>query len=129
MSTPDDIAQERQQIAERLVRVDAERAKLAEELAELEAAERARAEAPRRRTQLQHLAMRPCAPSRPTHRARPRTRCAPIFSANSVCRCGRTISGSRCSATAAPGGWSSGTGAGGAARRRTDAATAGHGSG
>ena len=40
MSTLDDIAQERQRIAERLARVDAERAKLAGELAELEAAER-----------------------------------------------------------------------------------------
>jgi hypothetical protein len=40
MSTQDDIAQERQRITKRLTRLDAERAKLAEELAELEAAER-----------------------------------------------------------------------------------------
>jgi hypothetical protein len=40
MSTQDDIAQERQRIAERLTRLDAERAKLAEELADLEATER-----------------------------------------------------------------------------------------
>src|ERR1700693_339331 len=40
MSTLDDIAQERQRIAERLARIDSERAKLAEQLGELEAAER-----------------------------------------------------------------------------------------
>ena len=40
MSTLDDIAQERQRVAERLARVDAERAKLTEQLTELEAAER-----------------------------------------------------------------------------------------
>jgi hypothetical protein len=40
MSTLDDIAQERQRIAERLARVDSERAKLVEQLGELEAAER-----------------------------------------------------------------------------------------
>jgi hypothetical protein len=40
MSTLDDIAQERQLLAERLARIDGERAKLAEQLAELEAAER-----------------------------------------------------------------------------------------
>ncbi|HLY44222.1 MAG TPA: hypothetical protein VKQ73_01480 [Stellaceae bacterium] len=40
MSTLDDIAQERQLLAERLARIDAERAKLADQLAELEAAER-----------------------------------------------------------------------------------------
>ena len=40
MSTLDDIAQERQRLAERLARVDGERAKLVEQLAELEAAER-----------------------------------------------------------------------------------------
>jgi len=40
MSTQDDIAQERQRITARLARLDAERAKLAEELAELKAAER-----------------------------------------------------------------------------------------
>jgi hypothetical protein len=40
MSTLDDIAQERQRLAERLARVDAERVKLTEQLAELEAAER-----------------------------------------------------------------------------------------
>jgi hypothetical protein len=128
MSTLDDIAQERQRIAERLARVDAERAKLAEELAELETAERvlsrfgqprskpgqrgrrartgeditpAKArdgrkrrarEAPRRRTQVQHLAMRPRAPFRPIHRVHRRKRCAPILPENSACRCGRTIS-------------------------------------
>ena len=40
MSTLDDIAKERQRLAERLARLDGERAKLAEGLAELEAAER-----------------------------------------------------------------------------------------
>lgn len=40
MSTLDDIAQERQRIAERLARIDAERARLGEQLTELEAAER-----------------------------------------------------------------------------------------
>ena len=40
MSTLDDIAQERQRVAERLARIDSERAKLTEELAELEAAAR-----------------------------------------------------------------------------------------
>ena len=40
MSTLDDIAQERQRIAERLARIDSERTKLAEQLGELEAAER-----------------------------------------------------------------------------------------
>ena len=40
MSTQDDIAQERQRITARLARLDAEQAKLSEELAELEAAER-----------------------------------------------------------------------------------------
>ena len=40
MSTLDDIAQERQRIAERLARLDAERTKLAEQLGELEVAER-----------------------------------------------------------------------------------------
>lgn len=40
MSTLDEIAQERQRIAERLARLDADRAKLAEQLGELEIAER-----------------------------------------------------------------------------------------
>ena len=40
MSTLDDIAKERQLIAERLAKLDGDRAKLAEQLAELEAAER-----------------------------------------------------------------------------------------
>ena len=40
MSTLDDIAKERQLLAERLARIDGERAKVAEQLAELEAAER-----------------------------------------------------------------------------------------
>jgi hypothetical protein len=40
MSTLDDIAKERQLLGERLARLDGERAKLAEQLAELEAAER-----------------------------------------------------------------------------------------
>ena len=40
MSTLDDIAKERQLLAERLARIDGERAKMAEQLAELEAAER-----------------------------------------------------------------------------------------
>jgi hypothetical protein len=40
MSTLDDIAQERQRLAERLAKLDGEREKLAEQLAELEAAER-----------------------------------------------------------------------------------------
>ncbi len=40
MSTLDDIAQERQLLAERLAKIDGERAKLVEQLAELEAAER-----------------------------------------------------------------------------------------
>jgi hypothetical protein len=40
MATVDEIGQEKQRIAERLVRLDAERAKLAEELNELEIAER-----------------------------------------------------------------------------------------
>jgi hypothetical protein len=40
MSTLDDIAQERQRIAERLARLDSDRAKLAEQLGELEIAER-----------------------------------------------------------------------------------------
>ena len=40
MSTLDDIAKERQLLAERLAKIDGERAKMAEQLAELEAAER-----------------------------------------------------------------------------------------
>jgi hypothetical protein len=40
MSTLDDIAKERQLLAERLAKIDNERAKVAEQLAELEAAER-----------------------------------------------------------------------------------------
>ncbi len=40
MSTLDDIAKERQLLAERLARIDGERVKVAEQLAELEAAER-----------------------------------------------------------------------------------------
>jgi hypothetical protein len=40
MSTLDEIAQERQRIAERLARLDSDRAKLAEQLGELEIAER-----------------------------------------------------------------------------------------
>jgi hypothetical protein len=40
MSTLDDIAKERQILAERLAKIDGERAKVAEQLAELEAAER-----------------------------------------------------------------------------------------
>src|SRR5437773_11959241 len=40
MSTLDDIAKERQLLAERLAKLDGDRAKLAEQLAELEAAER-----------------------------------------------------------------------------------------
>ena len=40
MSTLDDIAKERQLLAERLAKIDGERAKVAEQLAELEAAER-----------------------------------------------------------------------------------------
>ena len=40
MSTLDDIAKERQLLAERLTKIDDERAKVAEQLAELEAAER-----------------------------------------------------------------------------------------
>ena len=40
MSTIDDIAKERQLLAERLAKIDGERAKVAEQLAELEAAER-----------------------------------------------------------------------------------------
>jgi hypothetical protein len=40
MSTLDDIAKERQRLAERLAKIDGEREKLAEQLAELEAAER-----------------------------------------------------------------------------------------
>jgi hypothetical protein len=40
MATVDEIGQERQRIAERLARLDAERAKLAEQLSELEIAER-----------------------------------------------------------------------------------------
>src|SRR5437762_189523 len=40
MSTLDDIAKERQLLAERLARIDGERAKVAEQIAELEAAER-----------------------------------------------------------------------------------------
>ncbi len=40
MSTVDDIAQERQRLGERLEKIDTERAKLAEQLAELEVAER-----------------------------------------------------------------------------------------
>jgi hypothetical protein len=40
MSTLDDIAKERQLLAERLAKIDGDRAKLAEQLAELEAAER-----------------------------------------------------------------------------------------
>lgn len=40
MSTLDDIAQERQRIAERIARLDGERTRLAEELAELEVTER-----------------------------------------------------------------------------------------
>jgi hypothetical protein len=40
MSTLDDIAKERQLVAERLAKLDGDRAKLAEQLAELEAAER-----------------------------------------------------------------------------------------
>ena len=40
MSTVDDITAERQRLAERLARVDADRAKLVEQLTELEAAER-----------------------------------------------------------------------------------------
>ena|SRR5712691_4719309 len=40
MSTLDDIAKERQLLAERLAKIDGEREKLAEQLAELEAAER-----------------------------------------------------------------------------------------
>jgi hypothetical protein len=40
MSTLDDIAKERERLAERLAKIDGERAKVAEELAELEAAER-----------------------------------------------------------------------------------------
>ena len=51
MSTLDDIAKERQLLAERLAKIDGERAKVAEQLAELEAAERVLSRFTKTRTQ------------------------------------------------------------------------------
>lgn len=61
MSTLDDIAQERQRLAERLVKIDTERAKVAEQLAELEAAERVLSRFARERPQPGRRGPRPAA--------------------------------------------------------------------
>jgi hypothetical protein len=73
MATWDEVAQEKQRIAERLARLDADRAKLAEELSELEIAERvlsrfgkSETAAPRRRGRQ----AKPVAPSPVTQRPR-----------------------------------------------------------
>ena len=61
MSTLDDIAKERQLLAERLARIDGERAKVAEQLAELEAAERVLSRFTKNRPQPAHRGRRPAA--------------------------------------------------------------------
>jgi hypothetical protein len=78
MSTLDEIAQERQHIAERLARLDADRAKLAEQLGELEIAERVlsrfgRSDAAPSRRRVRAVAQ-PAAPSAPAPEARGRGR-------------------------------------------------------
>src|SRR5947199_6789169 len=61
MSTLDDIAKERQLLAERLARIDGERAKVAEQLAELEAAERVLSRFTKNRPQPARRGRRPAA--------------------------------------------------------------------
>jgi hypothetical protein len=78
MSTLDEIAQERQRIAERLARLDADRAKLAEQLGELEVAERVlsrfgKSEAPPTRRRAR-VAAQPAAPTPTPALARGRSR-------------------------------------------------------
>lgn len=79
MSTLDDIAQERQRIAERLARVDAERVKLTEQLVELEAAERvlsrfSQPRAPAGRRGRRARTVEPAKAAKPTEQRRRRQR-------------------------------------------------------
>ena len=65
MSTLDDIAKERQRLAERLAKIDGERERLAEQLAELEAAERVLSRFTKTRAQPTRRGRR-AAPGKPT---------------------------------------------------------------
>jgi hypothetical protein len=74
MATLDEISQEKQKLSERLARIDADRAKVAQQLEELEIAERVLSRfepAPSTDRRRRGQPARPAAPERPARAARP----------------------------------------------------------
>jgi hypothetical protein len=83
MATLDDLAKERQRIAERLTRLDAECGKLAEQLAELETAERvlARLSRPRSAGRRREPVLEPPVPAEPSRNRRRQIKAPPTVKA------------------------------------------------